>query len=256
MVGVSEEITLRHLYASDSVEKSMQQMNIFVVGSKPDAIFPDVSPDRIYACNGAISLYKRPSETTEIVGVISRAVVYSKKPQDAVTRRQWAGSKVNRLIVAGGREASSREDQKLEADIRALGLEFNRFLYVGNHFHKKALEIRFKKRLFFEVFRRLTKAAPERFFVELKRTRFFPEMRISSGVRSLLIAKEEAPKGANFYLVGIGARKSRGHFYDSDAMFFAHALQDRNLLIDFSRRYSGRLFPTDPVLSRFLARYG
>lgn len=231
-------------------------MNIFILGSKPDAIIPDVVPDRVYACNGAISLLEKPNERTEVVGVVSRAVIYSHKPQDIVTRRQWAGRKVDRLIVASGRPKSRDDHETLEADMRALGIDFTHFSYVGNKFWKKALDLRFKRRIFLEVLGRLKHADPENLLLELRRTRILPEMHISGGVRTLLIAKEEAPIGASFFLIGIGARKSKGHFYDPDAIFFRHASQDRNFLIDFVRRYPNTLFPTDPVLSRFLARFG
>ncbi len=230
-------------------------MNIFVVGSKPDAVFPNVQPDRVYAVNGAIARLENISETTESIGVISWSVIFSDEPQDVETRRQWSGRHVDRLIISGQGANFEQEAPELEVRLRDLGLRFARLSAVGKQCKRIVVKSRRKNRLLMEVAIRLRSAWPSSLLLELKRTKLLPEIGISGGVRTLVIANQEAPPGAKLYLIGVGARKSRGHFYDSEAAFDKHALQDRNFLIDFSRKNPGRLIATDPVLWRFLERY-
>lgn len=231
-------------------------MNIFVIGSKPDAIFPRVVPDRVYAVNGAIARFEKQSEAIDFTGVISRSVIYSSSSSDVQSRKLWKGRRVDRLIVSintGWSIDKGEDSTALETKLFDLGLKFQHFSWVGNRYRFKILKTRSKIRLTTEVLRRLRSAWPESFVWELKRTKALPELGISGGVRALVIAHEEAPPNATIYLIGIGARKSKGHFYDPNGTFKHHILQDRNFLIDFSRKHPGRLVATDTVLSRFLA---
>jgi hypothetical protein len=230
-------------------------MNIFVLGSKPDAVFPDVQPERVYAVNGAIARLDAFSDASELVGVIAWSVIYSSKRQDVETRRQWIGRRVDRLIVAGQGANFKQEAPGLETKLQNLGLHFGRLSLVGSQYAKTIIKSRSKSRLLKEIATRLRSAGSGSLLLELKRTKLLPEAGISGGVRTLVIANEEAPPSARLYLIGVGARRSRGHFYDPDSLFDKHALQDRNFLIDFSRRNPGRLVATDPVLSRFLKRH-
>lgn len=227
-------------------------MNIFVVGSKPDAVFPDVVPDRVYAVNGAIGHAEEFAGTAEITGVITRNVVFSDLAQDLETRKQWAGKRVDRIIVSGSRARVSVDTLKMPIIIRNLGLGFDQFVYLGDDWISRILNNRNKLKLAAEVLTRLRSGWPKSFCLELKRTRILPELSVSGGIRALLIADREALPDSEIYLIGIGARKSRGHYYDPKAVFDKHANQDRNLLVDYKRRNPTSLVVTDRVLARYL----
>jgi len=48
---------------------------IFVVGSKPDAVFPDVRPDVVIAANGSIRLVQNFVGESQVVGIITNSIL-------------------------------------------------------------------------------------------------------------------------------------------------------------------------------------
>jgi hypothetical protein len=231
--------------------QSTTQEVVFVVGSKPNPQFPDIAPDRIYAVNGAIGLTNTAS-CTEFIGVVSWSVIFSEKTQDVKTRKQWRKCRVDRLIVAGGANSPKTSTADAIEILKAEGLEFNNIEFCGNKYKKKIFQRRLGCRLAKEIAIRLSKSSLKTLIHELRRTVSLPEIGVSGGVRALVIADTEAPKNACIYLIGVGARKSRGHYYDNTAVFEKHALEDRNFLVDYYRKRSARVIVTDPVLARFL----
>jgi len=227
---------------------------VFVVGSKPNPQFPDIAPDRIYAVNGAIGL-ANTAPCTEFIGVISWSVIFSDKTQDQKTRKQWERARVDRLIVAGGNNSSKASIADAIEILKAQGLEFGKIEFCGNKYKKKILQYRLGCRLAKEIAMRLAKSSLKTLIHELRRTVLLPEIGVSGGVRTLVIADTETQENACIYLIGIGARKSRGHYYDSAAVFEKHALEDRNFLVDYYRKRRARVVVTDPVLARFLQSF-
>lgn len=183
-------------------------------------------------------------------------MIFSKTPQDKKTREQWAGKYLDRVIVAGRGKNFMEDSVHIEKKLGSLGLQFNKIEVVGNKYKPLIIRKRNGIRLFREILGRLSSAPLKKISYELHRTVALPEVGISGGVRALVIADTESPGDAKIYLIGVGARKSKGHFYDHEAKFEKHALEDRRFLIDFSRKKEHRVIATDRVLSRFLRRYG
>lgn len=80
--------------------------NIFVIGAKPNAIFPDVKPDKIYAANGGMAVAQRYiDENVYFNGVLSKSFLSRRRKDNkalAPTIAVLHGCHGHRLIVAGG----------------------------------------------------------------------------------------------------------------------------------------------------------
>lgn len=157
--------------------------HIFVIGSKPNPIFPDVIPSKVYAANGAISIAQRFSsiKNVEINGVLGKGVL-SKKESKSIWRATslLSGCSVSRLIVVGG---GPKKSGYFTAD--QIGLQF----FKVDNIHRiktMALKLRYLK-----VARLFEKKEDESYIDLLRRLRkerSIPGLRISTGVLSLLFA--------------------------------------------------------------------
>ena len=74
----------------------------------------------------------------------------------------------------------------------------------------------------------------------------------STGMLALLYAASRVRTGDQLYLIGVGAARDTGHFYNAGHPFARHVRQDQFFIRRVKRRLGDRLTVTDPQLQTYL----
>lgn len=197
--------------------------NIFVVGSKPEAFFPTVKPDVIYAANAAI---KRVSVNnfSEVMlkGVISNYVFNYESEPCLKALELLNGCEVDELIIINALDGPS--------DIK-VDLKYKNKTHISRrrrfNLFKKAVGI---KNIIFWLARTRSIKVIRKNISSIIEKRELTNLKPSTGMVSLLIALDENCKSDNFYIIGVGMDGSSAHFYSSDKYGDKHVHADKMLL--------------------------
>jgi len=206
-------------------QKSIIMANIFIVGSKPQAVWPDVAPDQIYTANGALARVQSWANEGVPVTAFLYRYFFKNHPKYNHTPTVEAvnGCVAERIIVSGG---AGRTKDFVTAEDR--GLRYNE----RHDLSRRAaflLKLRFAGlRLFPEEFGRLAQS-PSAYCQALRKTRMLDSFSCSTGMLALLYAASCARAGDQLYLIGVGAARDTGHFYNAGVPFARHVRQDQFL---------------------------
>lgn len=225
---------------------------VFVIGSKPEAVFPDVKPTRIYAANGAIARAQEIMEMydTPLTGVLFRIFLSAREKQrKSPTAAALNGCRGDRFVITGGGPRHGQFDQP-----QARGLRFRseeRLSRPGSMLLKLryASLVRVARDIRDEI-RSEGWAASLR---KIRKTRSLTALGISTGMLAVLMALSESDDQSCVYVIGVGIDAEEGQFYDAAGTGrFRHLKADKAMVRDVLRKVSrNRLIFTDVKFAEF-----
>jgi hypothetical protein len=227
---------------------------IFVIGSKPDAIFPAVVPSRIYAANGATARAQPiASEHDAPLTAVVWKIFFAERKQErhAATAAALDGCRGDRLVISGGGPKNAQYDPP-----RSRGLIFRREQHLSR-LASLRLKLRYASlsRVFNDVLSDLGRGSSKGIFDQIRRKRSVDALGISTGLLATLLALDETAANSRIYVIGIGIDEDEGQFYDSGGLGrFRHVKADKAMVRDLVRKVPGkRLVFTDPKFAAFTA---
>lgn len=199
-------------------------INVFILGSKPDPVFPGVTPDYVYAANGAVALASKFQPHSNLVGVMGRFIFDPNCTYADSTREMLRGIQLDKLVLKGS--PAKYKD-----------------LHTAKDFHINATKIEYLSKSSINVLRSSARPTYDnlyisaflcidpilaRFKLNYRRARFKFEF-ISTGAIALAYALHQHSKEHTmFHVIGIGAKEGSGHFYDLGRPFELHGESDLN----------------------------
>lgn len=225
---------------------------IFVIGSKPQAIFPDVTPTKIYAANGAIARAQEIAQKYDVplTGVLFRRFLSAQEKERASpTAIALNGCRGDRLIISGGGPKHGRFDTP-----RARGLQFGSEERLSRS-RSLLLKMRYASvlRIGRDILNLIVKAGWSETFAKVRKTRSLGALGISTGMLAVLLALRESGRSSRVYVIGIGIDVEEGQFYDpNSAGRFRHVDADKAMVRDLVRKIPrDKLIFTDPKFAAF-----
>ena len=228
----------------------MNKQVVFVIGSKPEAVFPDVAPGYVYAANGSIARAQDFLQDAHVTGVVlNRFFAADDRERQSSTAKTLKGCQVNRLVISGGARRKSGIDAPGQR-----GLTCEQVVRLSR-LRSVALKLRHASwgRLLRNLDFRPHPKEDGRLITRISRTRSLPALGISTGMLAVLLALKEHPK-ATIYVIGIGLDPTAGQFHDHTVSLRFHVEADRVMIDDLRGRVDSRqLVFTDPELSSYVA---
>lgn len=188
---------------------------IFIVGSKPEAIFPNIQPDIVYAVNGAINRVQFLKNKSELIGIISNYVFSLNTEQAKLTRTILSDCKVDKLITTS---LTLKRKQLLHP--KSINLLYKNFEHI-NAYIENYLKLKFvKKNSLLKKIIYDDSIVGIVDFINCVLTGNKPkELKISTGIFSLVLALSRSTSPADIYVIGIGLEKGSKHFYDQSKVY-------------------------------------
>lgn len=225
--------------------------DIFVVGSKPKAKFPDVWPSDIFTANTALARVQhmagRPDITISAV-ILRYFFIANDKWRRSATAAALHGCQANRLLIAGGGPKKVQYDS---AGARGLEVEHVETL---SRSASLALKLRFASwgRLFSNLSDRTNDG--KSLFQKIRITRTLPALGISTGLLALILALQSARDSTStVYVIGIGIEDGEGTFDDkSNIGRYKHLAADKAMVKDLARsKFAKRIVFTDRAAAAY-----
>ncbi len=208
--------------------------SIFIVGSKPDAAFPDVEPDLIYAANGAIARVENYKAAFKVC-VLNRYAF----SRGWVNVDAKALGKADKLVIIGNDYHVVKNNifdfiGGFDAEVEFDGKEVSRAI--------KLKQISLNEVLLAHLFTKVN------WMRRLRKYRMNAVLghNISTGAYALGRAvNDHGFSGVNYYLIGIGVGPDSSHFNDSDAAYNNfHSAHDFVFLRSIAKRASLKVTDT------------
>ncbi len=179
---------------------------VWVVGSKPSAMFPNNDPDVIYAANGAMSRIQEYGEYFR-VGVLSSYLLESERNLNSVWE-ELNGCRVDKLIIAR-RTPYNPDVNPDDIGLRPGDVEMIR---------ERVIAFKMVKLLgIYEMLRRVWVSRKVggllRAIVNTIIGKPIQDTKLSTGLLCLLLSMDKYNL-ANYNLIGIGLDPSTGHHYN------------------------------------------
>jgi hypothetical protein len=184
---------------------------IFVIGSKPQAIFPDVTPTKIYAANGAIARAQEIVQKYDVplTGVLFRRFLSAQeKERNSPTAMALNGCGGNRLIITGGGPKNGRFDSP-----KARGLQFKSEVRLSR-LSSLILKMRYASilRIGAEIRNDIRKDGLPATIGRISKTRSIHAFGISTGLLAVLLALRASDRSSRVYVIGIGIDDQEGQY--------------------------------------------
>lgn len=225
-------------------------MNIFIIGSKPSPIFPDVKPDVVYAANGALTHVQASFETAKIYSVLSDYVLFGDTPACEGARTVLKGARCYELILS-----LSHWHNPAPKDVAEISPVTFDHLTKIRHFEKTTRIIKALKRdVLCSQITRLFKQHPLRFLYLALFKQQIDGLKLSTGALALSQAMRMYPDAEKYYMIGIGLDVAAAHFYNKGKIYGAqHVLADRLYYQAILSEYGTNKFLfTDPDVKSLL----
>ena len=219
-------------------------MNIFIIGSKPDPIFPDVKPDVVFAANGALTHAQAAFETAKIISVLSDYVLFGDTPACEGAWTVLKGARCHELILSQSHWCNPAPE-----DVAAISPVTFDHLSKIRHFEKTTRIIKALKRdVLCSQIKRLFKHQPLRFLYLMLFKQQIDGLKLSTGALALSQAMRMYPDAEKYYMFGIGLDAAAAHFYNKAKIYGAqHVLADGLYYQAILREYgTNKLVFTDP----------
>lgn len=223
----------------------LAQKEVFILGAKPDPVFPKVSPTKVYAANGAIYLAQRYVGASIVTGLVAkRLLIANEKMRSSTTSSVINGCKLDRLLICGGAGNNRSFDSP---EMR--GVTTNSVQRLSR-FKTLSLKMRYAswRRLFANLDLYSHGGGQNSLISAIIKTRSLPALGISSGLLATLVAlSENKDRNARFHLIGISLNPNGGHFHDVNSGPRPHLLADQEMIKDLYRNIGKqKLIFTDP----------
>lgn len=224
-------------------------IKIFIVGSKPDIVYPEnISPDIVVGVNAAISRVQQYKERTKIYGVVSNYIFTEKNNDCLVAYDKIKNSYVNKLYVTALGTITNESRSKfnltsfVNSEVEYLSEEK---LNIGKNRYFNYKDI-------FNNYGFIASLKYLKFNFKGKKNRY---THISTGILALSIILEEfKSEKVEIYLLGIGIDPTSGHFYDKKQIISDYHLEkDKEFLKNVVKsNNNAKLYATDPLLFEYL----
>jgi hypothetical protein len=229
-----------------------------VIGSKPEPVFPDSEPHKVYTANGALALAQRYCDRpqTEVIALISKNFFKSsEKYRNHPTALILRGCRADKLWITGAgvpdHECDSPEQRGIRVDS------------IGRLTRFRSLVLKLQFASLFRLLKNVDTGSEKQknmpLLKKIVETRSIPSLGISTGMLALLMALNDhrMHPTAKIYVVGIGLDSAGNHFYNSKQQNRPHLEPDRYMLLDIAAsEYARRVVFTDPKLKLFFEKPG
>lgn len=220
---------------------------IFIVGSKPDAIFPNVQPNLIVAANGALARVQHYHDNCKIIGVFSKYVFF-----DSNTLSLEKNCKVDKLIIFGSIKKKDYKSNSFVHPERA-GIKYNEIKYVSTT-RIERIKLTYYNKLFLikHLLRNYSLSKKLSLCITFLKKRVIKPLKISTGMISLIFAIREIRTYSTIYIIGYGlnSKNNEAHFYDQKKLYNAkkHSYPDLLFIYNLKKKYPYyELMFTDPL---------
>ena len=198
--------------------QSDNKYTIFVVGSKPDAIFPDTKPDIIISANSAIKRVQHFFPSTKLCAIMSDQIF-----SDNIVRGEEGclednqnyikDSKMDTLILL-----KTLKEKRIVIDINSW-LNYNEFLLLHRfNIYKPLLKVISFKDIVSQIYINEDFKSFSKTVYQFIRYGKINPLEISTGMIALLYALENFNYN-KIYVVGVGINSKSGYLYTNKGVY-------------------------------------
>lgn len=224
---------------------------VFVIGSKPDATFPNDTPNIIIAVNGAIKLAQRfAKRNVRIIGIVSDYVFNENNKFCKAAFSQIAGCQVNDLIVIKAAPHSQINKSLHDKVI------YDRLFFINRWERTKTtLKVVRKRELISKLLSQQNLygwLGHVFYFIKRRQIR---AIKVSTGIFGLCMAISQLPSmPKNIWLIGIGLEPGSGHFYEKTKIYPPNHIAADKLVISLilAKHIDTRIRSTDAELNKYI----
>jgi hypothetical protein len=232
----------------------LSYQNIFVVGSKPDAIFPEVKPDLVISANSAIKRVQKYYGQVPVISIMSDQVFSDNviKGEEGYlndVREYIKGSKTNELVILKTLPKYRIIKKYIDYIEYTKSKSFTRWEY-----HKMtinyvsiydAIESSFQNDSFLFILKTI--------YQTVRYGKFNP-LEISTGMISLVYALFNY-KYQKIYIIGIGVNQCSGYSYSNNSVYnYFHVPRDILLFKSLAKKnLLKKLAFTDPYVKELVS---
>ena len=209
--------------------------SVFVVGSKPEAVFPDcIEPDVVYAANGALDRVQKYAKTAKIISVLSSYILSSEISTASKTRDIIAGSAADKVVLL------TNSAVKRDISLESLDIKYHEMIYISPRDRTKLVANQVG---YYSSIRQVYRDGGLRSCIagiyNFMFGRSVQPLKISSGLLGMAIELASTNSAQDIHLVGIGLNANSGHFYDANKSYGrGHIDVDRFYLNVVAQRFS------------------